>query len=233
MHTLVPWRPGLPKNTPDRWQKQRDKLAEEEEKALERGDLPSAEAKKETLAGAHRSSWIGRAGASIKNSVGSVLPQIGGPRQSFGEVVGLTDAAGVDRTGGDTNTATLEQHYFHFDEVWHCLYNRMEMGHLRDPENLTFKSEEARKRQINNFSSIMSSTKVELAQRVTSDVDNDNSAKVTVGRHHTTHSPSECGVCSRHQPQSQARATAAAAAAAAAAANTNIHGMRRHWPHRP
>ena len=180
MHTLVPWRPGLDRNTPDRWKVKKDKIDRERAKG---GDTsrPPADVAKQSLAGAHHGSWLGRGMGKMGEAAKSLVPQMGGARLHFNESDDLS--LNLAETGGvpDTNTSTLEQHYFHFDEIWHCLYNRMEMSNLQNPDNQIFKSEDARKRQINNFTSIMSVTKSELQERVTIDVDNTNSAKVTVG----------------------------------------------------
>jgi hypothetical protein len=48
-----------------------------------------------------------------------------------------------------------EHHYYHFDEVWHAVYNRAERRHMLDPENLDFKDDETKNRQLNLFKSIM------------------------------------------------------------------------------
>eukprot|EP01044_Picomonas_judraskeda_P043278 COSAG03_NODE_22686_length_288_cov_0.624339_1_plen_95_part_11 len=65
-------------------------------------------------------------------------------------------------------------------EVWHCLYNRTETSHLRDPDNDEFKNEEARKRQISLFESLMQTSQVELYQSVNADIDNECCARVQV-----------------------------------------------------
>jgi hypothetical protein len=52
----------------------------------------------------------------------------------------------------------MEHHYYQMDEVWHALYNRAEMRYLNDPENESFRDEEAQKKQIKLFSGLMKST---------------------------------------------------------------------------
>merc|ERR1711871_1776144 len=77
-----------------------------------------------------------------------------------------------------TTTSTVEQHYYHMHEVWHCLYNRMETHHLRDPDNQEFKSEDARKRQILLFESLMQTSQGELYRAVNADIDNECCARL-------------------------------------------------------
>jgi hypothetical protein len=45
-------------------------------------------------------------------------------------------------------TSLMAVQYYQFDEVWHTLYNRAEMRHLKDPENTDFVDDEARNRQV-------------------------------------------------------------------------------------
>ena len=68
-------------------------------------------------------------------------------------------------------TAISEQHYFHFREVWHTLYNRTEESHLRN-EDLhpdAFKDDEARKRAVTNHTNIMLQTQAQLLRDVNID----------------------------------------------------------------
>eukprot|EP01043_Picozoa_sp_COSAG02_P009845 COSAG02_NODE_339_length_24201_cov_45.538462_6_plen_143_part_00 len=85
-----------------------------------------------------------------------------------------------------TTTSTVEQHYYHMHEVWHCLYNRTETSHLRDPDNDEFKNEDARKRQISLFESLMQTSQVELYQAVNADIDNECCARLQVCLRRTT-----------------------------------------------
>lgn len=54
-----------------------------------------------------------------------------------------------------SRVSVQEHHYYHFDEVWHAIYNRAERRHLMDPENLDFKDDETKNRRLNLFKSIM------------------------------------------------------------------------------
>ena len=76
-----------------------------------------------------------------------------------------------------SRVSVIEHHYYHFDEVWHAVYNRAERRHLNgafclpvppgrafavahslvcaDPENLDFKDDQSKERQVNLFKSIM------------------------------------------------------------------------------
>jgi len=54
-----------------------------------------------------------------------------------------------------SRVSVQEHHYYHFDEVWHAVYNRAEKRHMLDPENLDFKDDETKNRQLNLFKSIM------------------------------------------------------------------------------
>eukprot|EP01052_Picozoa_sp_SAG31_P015839 SAG31_NODE_1029_length_10253_cov_2.979515_3_plen_2033_part_00 len=72
-------------------------------------------------------------------------------------------------------TAITEQHYFHFREVWHTLYNRTEESHLynEDLHPDDFRDEEARKRAQINHKNIMLQTHAKLIRDVNVEADND------------------------------------------------------------
>eukprot|EP01046_Picozoa_sp_COSAG06_P001622 COSAG06_NODE_54_length_27948_cov_234.398671_23_plen_160_part_00 len=83
-----------------------------------------------------------------------------------------------------TTTSTLEQHYYHMHEVWCCLYTRKTIHHLRDPNNTNFNNtksgDNARKRQISLFESLMQTSLAQLHQTVKADLDNKCCAKLQV-----------------------------------------------------
>eukprot|EP01049_Picozoa_sp_SAG25_P010200 SAG25_NODE_1090_length_4042_cov_1.648237_5_plen_212_part_00 len=51
-------------------------------------------------------------------------------------------------------------------QVWHCLYERAEMRHLQDPENVDIRDEGARERRIGILEDIMNSTYKDVRRKV-------------------------------------------------------------------
>ena len=134
------------------------------------------------------SSWTSRVTQSVASAAGAFVPTAarhGGPFGMHNDEdeddvdAKLSEKARALREQ-QTTTSTVEQHYFHMHEVWHCLYNRTETNHLRDPDNDEFKNEEARKRQISLFESLMQTSQVELYQSVNADIDNECCARLQV-----------------------------------------------------
>lgn len=70
-------------------------------------------------------------------------------------------------------TSLMPIQYYHFDEVWHTLYNRAETTHLKDPENTSFEDESARQRQTTTFQQIMKKTAQDLRKRVDHSIEYD------------------------------------------------------------
>ena len=182
MHTLIPWRLGMPRNAPDRWDRLHEKQLQEEQRAAAAG-IPTKRVKQAALG----VSWTARMSQSIVGAAGAFVPTAAkqgpfGAHNSDGE--DELDAAHKEKARAlkeqQTTTSTIEQHYYHMHEVWHCLYNRTETSHLRDPDNDEFKNEDARKRQISLFESLMQSSMVELYQAVNADIDNECCARLQV-----------------------------------------------------
>eukprot|EP01048_Picozoa_sp_COSAG05_P010943 COSAG05_NODE_997_length_6251_cov_6.113622_2_plen_138_part_00 len=69
-----------------------------------------------------------------------------------------------------SRVATMENHYFHYDEVWHALYSRAEQRHLMDPENPDFKDDDSQQRQVKLFRSIMRSAGKEVRRKIAATV---------------------------------------------------------------
>jgi len=180
MHTLIPWQLGKPRNAPDRWDREHERQLHEEREVSRKAGTTTARA-----AVTLHSSWTSRVTASVANAAGAFVPTAKN-QGAFGhhddDEDGPDPAAAVRALAlqEQTTTSTVEQHYYHMHEVWHCLYNRTETNHLRDPDNTEFKNEDARKRQITLFESLMQTSQLELYQSVNADIDNECCARLQV-----------------------------------------------------
>ena len=184
MHSLIPWQLGKPRNAPDRWDREHERQLQEQEREAARGN-PKRAAKAVTM----HASWAARVTHSVANAAGAFVPTAAksGPFAQTDDDEDGVNAARDEKARAlqeeQTTTSTVEQHYYHMHEVWHCLYNRTETNHLRDPDNTKFKSEDARKRQISLFESLMQTSQVELYQAVNADIDNECCARLQVRTH--------------------------------------------------
>lgn len=173
----------MPRNAPDRWDREHENQLQEHQRA-EAAGMPIKRAKTITMG----TSWTARVSHSVASAAGAFVPSTAAKHGPFGARDGdeedEIDAAQKQKARAlkeeQTTTSTVEQHYYHMHEVWHCLYNRTETSHLRDPDNDEFKNEEARKRQISLFESLMQTSQVELYQSVNADIDNECCARVQV-----------------------------------------------------
>lgn len=179
----------MPRNAPDRWDREHEKQMQEQQQQERAAAAGRPTKPKVTMHG----SWTARVSQSMANAAGAFVPTAAkhGPFGAHNDDdEDDTDAKQNEKARAlkeqQTTTATVERHYFHMHEVWHCLYNRTETNHLRDPDNDKFKSEDARKRQISLFESLMETSQLELYRAVNADIDNECCARLQVRIHRST-----------------------------------------------